>query len=179
MDYSNHAALSLPLIGTLPHEVHREQRDDEVPSKTPETNESEASSSSSPYQDLLISCALFGLMFLHFGLIFGSDGDHVIDGIRWSTINVSIGLFIAATYLYRNALTDCGISNDVAMLLPEVIIVIAMALVFFYQVIAAFLLLAVGKSVMAFTVIVINSYRLWFIEDETVAEESENEESIV
>jgi hypothetical protein len=167
MDYSNHCELVLPLVGTLPHEAQREESED-FPSSDAETE----TSSSSKYKDLLISVALFCLMFIHFGLIFGSNSDHVIEGIHWSTINISALLFIIATYLYRNALTDCGISNDAAMLLPELIIVVSMALVFFFQVLAAFLLLAFGKLFMAVTVVVINSYRLWFFQEGDVAAKS-------
>jgi hypothetical protein len=170
MDYSNHKELVLPLVGTLPQEAQREERQD-APSSEPETE----TSPSSDYKDFLISIALFCLMFVHFALIFGSDSDQVIEGVNWSTMNISTVLFIVATYLYRNALTDCGISNDAAMLVPELIIVVSMALVFFYQALAAFLLLAFGKFFMAFTVVVINSYRLWFAQEDDVAAKSTEE----
>jgi hypothetical protein len=174
MDYSNHGELVLPLVGTLPQEVQNEESE-KVPPFDPATNES-STSSPPKHQDILINIALFFLMLIHFDLIFRSDSDHVIDGINWSTINISSGLFIVATYLYRNALTDCGISNDAAMLLPEIIVLASMGLVFYYHVLAAFLLLAIGKFFMAFTVVVINSYRLWFTqEDAAVAKSTEDD----
>lgn len=173
MEYSNHGELVLPLVGTLPQEAQREEKED-----LPSPEEEAESSSATNFNDFLISVALFCLMFIHFGLIFGSDSDHIIDGINWSTINISIVLFIVATYLYRNALTDCGISNDVAMLLPEMIIVVSMGLVFFFQVLAAFLLLAFGKFFMAFTVVVINSYRLWFVQADGVAAKSTEDDLV-
>jgi amino acid permease len=100
-------------------------------------------------------------MYIHFGLIYYSDPNHIINGVSWTTINISISLFIIATFLYRHALHDCQIQSDFMMLLPEILILLSMAFVFFQYIITAFLLLAVGKLYMAFTVIVINSYKLW------------------
>ena len=160
MDYSNHNALFQPLVGTeveplpivaLP--TNDESSCDEQPQK-PQTEHN---------HDIWISVLLFALMYIHFGLIYYSDPNHVINGVSWTTINISISLFIIATFLYRHALHDCQIQSDFMMLLPEILILLSMAFVFFQYIITAFLLLAVGKLYMAFFVIIINSYKLWSI----------------
>lgn len=174
MDYSNHTALFQPLVGTEQHHI-------ESPPAVP--TEEEPSSLERPQEepsqynhDMWISVLLFTLMYVHFGLIYYSDPNHIINGVSWTTINISISLFIVATFLYRHALHDCQIQHDAMMLLPEIVILISMALVFFQNIIAAFLLLAVCKLYMAFTVIIINSYKLWSLSSATIDVDGEKEE---
>jgi cation transport ATPase len=184
MDYSNHTALFQPLVGTEP----QQQIPGEIPTAEESLSEAEQQqlqeSQQSPQQhnhDIWISAVLFALMYIHFGLIYYSDPNHIINGVSWTTINVSITLFIAATYLYRHALHDCQIQNDFMMLLPEFLILLSMAFVFFQYIITAFLLLAVGKLYMAFVVILINSYKLWSLSstNEEQDQESKDIDSIV
>jgi hypothetical protein len=158
MDYSNNTALFQPLVGT-----EQQQPKLVVPTadETPLEEDVPQEPPSQHNHDIWISVLLFALMYIHFGLIYYSDPNHIINGVSWTTINLSISLFIVATFLYRHALHDCQIQNDFMMLLPEILILISMAFVFFQYIITAFLLLAVGKLYMAFTVIIINSYKLW------------------
>ena len=183
MDYSSHNELFQPLVGTEQHIVslpavpsEGEMSSKEQPTQVPQTSQHS--------HDMWITVLLFTLMYIHFGLIYYSDPSHIINGVSWTTINISISLFIIATFLYRQALHDCRIKSDLMILLPEILILLSMALVFFQNVIAAFLLLAAGKLYMAFTVILINAYHLWSLssttDDETeVNEESNDNDSIV
>jgi hypothetical protein len=165
MNYTSDDGLSIPLVGTLPHEVSTTPkiRDDTATVMNETEYEDEETSQYYQYQDICISIALSILMFVHFGLIFYIDPDHTIHGLSWTTMNISITLFIVAAYLYRTVLTEyCNVSGDVAMLLPEIVIVVVMTFVFFDHIIVAFLVLSFGKFTMATTVVVINTYRLWF-----------------
>ena len=101
-------------------------------------------------------------------------------------MNVSISLFIIATFLYRHALHDCQVQNDLIMLLPELFVLGSMALAFGHMILMAFFILAIGKLYMAFTVILINSYQLWSIsavtsndDDECKDDNEDNDDSIV
>ena len=127
-----------------------------------------------------MSLALFFLLFLQFGVVFFFHSD-TTHGLKWTTVNLSIGLFILATYLYRNALTDIGTASEWPMLFPDIIIVTVIGLVFFYQIIPAFLLLVAGKCAMAFTVVAIHGYQLWHLDDkqETSPKELSSEIFIV
>ena len=174
MDYSNHAELSVALVGTLPQEVAREI--DEV--NTTCTHEEEQTTTCC---DTLMDLALYFLLFLQFGAVFYVQGD-AVSGLRWPIVNASICLFIVATHLYRNALAEIEVLSDAAMLLPEIIIVSSVGLVFFYQVLFAFLLLLTGILAMALTVVVINAYRLWnydAVEEESSSKALTGYESIV
>ena len=157
MDYSNHNALFQPLVGTEPHTVlipaiSSSSSDDEPSAyqEQPPSPQEPTSLSSSPpspphNHDMWITVLLFTLMYLHFGLIYYSDPNHIINGVSWTTINISISLFIIATFLYRQALHDCRIQHDCLVLLPEILVLISMGLVFCQNIMAAFLLLAIGK----------------------------------
>lgn len=187
MDYSSQNALFQPLVGTEPQQPIALVLPTSVPTANESPSEKQPQEQPSQHKhDIWISVLLFTLMYLHFGLIYYSDPNHIIDGVSWTTINISISLFIIATFLYRNALHDCQIQNDFMMLLPEILILMSMAFVFFQHIITAFLLLAGGKLYMAFTVIIINSYKLWSIsstnEDSNDVEqdqESKDNDSIV
>jgi hypothetical protein len=176
MNYSNHTVLYQPLVGTeaqhtttLPS-CERVKKDHDV-SETLTAQQQSQSQQQQKQQpvhsnDTWMSIVFFLLMFLQFGILFHDDKDHVIQGISYKTINLSIGLFILATYLYRHALYDCQVQNDVIMLVPEVLIIFAMILGFFHYILLAFLAMAIGKLYMACTVIIINSYHLWFLTDD-------------
>jgi hypothetical protein len=176
MDYSNHKALFQPLVGTEQHTASLPVVATEE--EEPSSKEQLQVQQTPPNHDMWITVLLFTLMYIHFGLIYYSDPNHIINGVSWTTINISISLFIIATFLYRQALHDCHIKNDLMILLPEILILMSMALVFFQNVIAAFLLLAVGKLYMAFMVILINAYHLWSLSSTTDDDVDENEEEI-
>ena len=186
MDYSNHTALFQPLVGTEAHP--------QSPSPTPSvpttvvstTSPTTSTTITPPKHDMWISVLLFALMYIHFGLIYYSDPNHIIHGVSWTTMNVSISLFIIATFLYRHALHDCQVQNDLIMLLPELFVLGSMALAFGHMILMAFFILAIGKLYMAFTVILINSYQLWSIsavtsndDDECQDDNEDNDDSIV
>ena len=173
MNYSNHAELSIPLVGTLPQEAQKD--DDEVLVNSSWVDEEQASCSNN-----LMQFALYFLLFLQFGISFQIEGN-AVNGLRWSLVNVSICLFIASSHQYCNAMQESGVKPDTAPLLSEVIIVASMGLVFFNQVIPAFMLLVCGMLVMALTVVVVTSYRLWFYVDreEPSLKEITSEDSIV
>jgi hypothetical protein len=174
MNYSDHTVLYQPLVGTeaqhtttLPSCDRIEKDHDESKSiATQQQSQSQQQQQPVHSHDTWMSIVLFLLMFLQFGILFHDDKDHVIQGISYKTINLSIGLFILATYLYRHALYDCQVQNDVIMLVPEILIIFAMILGFFHYILLAFLTLAIGKLYMACTVIIINSYHLWFLTDD-------------
>jgi hypothetical protein len=102
---------------------------------------------------------LIALLFLQFGIFFYVE-DPSVEGLEFSKVTFSIVLFFIATHLYRTVLTEIGYSFELAMLLPEIIVVVAMAIAYFQHVVAAFLFLLAGMIFLALTVVVINSYRL-------------------
>jgi hypothetical protein len=136
---SNNAELSIPLVGTLPQEVDCET---------------------------VITITLYILLYVQFGLFFYL-GDDAVNGLTWTVVNSSICLSMVATHLYRTALTEIHVSSDIAMLIPEILTVTCMGLIYFRQLIPAFLLLVAGNLITATTSVVVDAYRLWYCEGKT------------
>lgn len=157
MNYSNNSELFTPLVGTLPQEeqVHDETQEQSLD----DVSSSEEAQDEQSCCDLLMNFMLFALLFLQFGIFFYVH-DPAVETLEFSVVAVSIVLFMVAAQLFRTVLIEVGVSMDLALLLPEILVVFTMALAFFQQVVAAFLFLETGKLLMALTVVVINGYRL-------------------
>lgn len=165
MDYTNQtAALIIPLVGTLPHEVHRAEETNDVDVNV---NADVSHPTEEPRgcccNDTSMHVALYLLLLLQFGLAFYADYDGAVAaGLNWTLVNLSIVLFMVAAHLYRNVLDEIEVCHDVVVLVPEVIVVATMGLVYGHQMLPGFLLLVAGKLLMALTVVFVNSYRLWY-----------------
>jgi len=181
--YTNNAELATPLIGTLPQEVERQEnkKSHDVAVEYANVDDSqsrEVEEEEDTCCESFMSVLLYVLLFLQFGIFFYVE-DPAVDTLDFSVVACSIFLFIVATHLYRNVLTEIG-SSDIEMLLPEVIIVVSMGIAYFQHVVAAFLFLIAGKLFMALTVVLINAYRLCQSEEEDCKEQSSaNYESLV
>lgn len=114
----------------------------------------------------ILAVMLHILLLVDFGIFFYRE-DPSVEDLDWKIVSFSIVLYLITTLLYRACLSDSNVSNDIALLLPEMAIVASMCIAFFQHVIAAFLLLVVVKFVMALCVIVISAQRLWKIGSST------------
>jgi len=159
MNYSaEQSELAVPFIAVpLPEDDSHQQE--------PSQSQVEDASSEASCCDHFLNVALHILLFLQFGIFFWV-GDESVANLSWSVVNCSIALYMLTTHLYRECLHWAGVSYDVSMLLPEIMIVVTMALCFFNRVVDAFLLLVLTKLGLALTVVVINGYRLlWRTQD--------------
>jgi hypothetical protein len=100
------------------------------------------SSQSALWCDNFVSLVVLpALLFFSFGEALNTSSVDANTGLRWSMVNYSIVIFVVIAALYRQAVQDCKITYLVAILLPEILIVIVLDLVLFGMVVPAFFLL--------------------------------------
>ena len=109
--------------------------------------------------DIALNLALHVLLCTQFGIFFWFQDAAVAD-LSWAMVNGSIAMYLVTTYLYRECLHWAGVSYDLPMLLPEIMIVFTMGLCCFYDVLPAFLVLILTKLCLAVFVVLVNLYRL-------------------
>lgn len=107
----------------------------------------------------ILALMLHALLLVDFGIFFYRE-DPSVENLEWKLVSFSIVLYMITTHLYRACLSDFGVSNDFALLLPEITIVASMCVALFQHVIAAFLLLVLAKFIMALCVIFISTHKI-------------------
>jgi hypothetical protein len=106
--------------------------------------------------DFVSLVVLPALLFLSFGEALYTSSVDANTGLRWSMVNYSIVIFVVIAALYRQAVQDCKITYLVAILLPEILIVIVLYLVLFGEVVPAFFLLLSSTLCLAVFVVASN-----------------------
>jgi hypothetical protein len=144
--------LSLPLIGTLAHDIDvASSAGLEAPSRPQEEQSEERRTSCCEWT--MMNLAIPTILLLQFGMAFGLQDAAAETGIRWTLVIVSILLYVSASYLYRITMTDLQISNLLVVLLPELLMNVTVVLVFFHQVFPAFVLLAASSLFLSLVVV--------------------------
>lgn len=120
-----------------------------------------------------LTMALPLLLFVQFGIFFYIHDDSV-STLHWAVVNSSILLYMLTTHLYQKSLEWMGCFDyTFLILLPELVVVICMALCCFgSHVVVAFLLLVVTKVILALIVVVVHAYRLFLDDDDEEDDDS-------
>ena len=126
--------------------------------------------------DIILNLALHVLLFIQFGIFFWVH-DESVAHLSWTVVNASIVMYLITTYLYRECLHWAGVSYDLSMLLPEVMIVVTMAMCCFYHVLPAFLLLILTKLCLAVIVVVVNAFRLLYEDNDDDADDADADDA--
>lgn len=156
------ARMTAPLL--VEQQQHQRDGEEENIQRTIDKDEDEdAPSCMVSFCDILMSLVLIGALFIQFGFYFLIESPLVVGTVSWTAVNFVIVWFVVTSILFRYTIEDVHqISDDsIVMLIPEIIILCTVMICSYHEnIIPAFLFLIVGKSIMAFTVIVLSSYQL-------------------
>ena len=88
--------------------------------------------------DIILNLALHILLCIQFGILFWFQ-DASVAQLSWAMVIGSIAMYLVMTLLYRECLHWAGFSDELSMLLPEIMIVVTMGLCCVYDMRPAFL----------------------------------------
>lgn len=135
-------SLALPLIAVPPQETEAEQR------------KQNCSLLCGHFLTLLLPLVLF----LQFGAEFQVQNDATAE-IGWSVMNLSISLFAVTTFLHKESLSDLEVPVF-AKMMPEIIVLAVSSLIFYDEVLMAFLVMVAGAFLVALSVVAVSAYQL-------------------
>lgn len=153
--------LCLPLIGTLPEEADRETK--EVAALRADAGVTASDGAS--ICGHIITLLLPALLLLQFGTAFAVH-DESASGLQWPVVSVSISMFAITCFLYHKALADERVVSVPVRLIPEIVTIIAAALIFFRRLPEAFLVMVFGMLLMAMIVVISSVHLLLYQVDD-------------
>jgi hypothetical protein len=95
---------------------------------------------------IFFSFAMPLFLLIQFAFAFSHQHDNIneISSVSWLTVNLNIGFFAVAIWLYRWACIDSRITHSALLLLPEIITNAVLVILLFDKIATAFVALLLG-----------------------------------
>lgn len=124
--------------------------------------------------EILMQTLLPVSLFLQFGMAFTMHTEGTAS-LSWTIVNVSVVLFIITAWLYRHTCADANMKTIVLLLLPEILMDMVLALIYFGLEEMAYVALLLGTLLFS-GIVIISTFILYMREERPDTEERESED---
>jgi uncharacterized membrane protein len=147
MEQTTFDDLRIPLIVRRKLSI---QRDAEA--RTIEQEDQDTQDDESPHIGVLLTFLLSALLYLQFSISFSASIPELL--VQSRTVHVAVFLFFLTSILYRQTVQEANVNVTVLHLMPELIALSTIGLCYSGYAVAGFILLLIGKLIMAGVVVV-------------------------